>query len=206
MGSSHPKLKKQRPKQAPQQQIHSKSIQSQSESASSQSQTASQQSEQHQNEPNTMPFKNRKQDFATKKQFQGQHKSNYSPPSFCQQKQFMKQFDNQNSRRPAYKSGGAVDPYSPDFAPMKNFENQVVPTGIHNLSQIFRPNLATICVLSLGMIFIPKSDTLRWKLIFSNFESFRQRMSNTILFFVENSPGTFIRDKTFRMKSSYGVV
>ena len=89
---------------------------------------------------------------------------------------------------------------------MNIFENQVIPTGIHNLSKIFRPNLATIRVLSLGMKFIPKSDTLKWKNIFSNFENFRQRMNNKMFFFVENSPGTFVRDKTFRMKSSWSCM
>ena len=89
---------------------------------------------------------------------------------------------------------------------MNIFENQVISTGIHNLSKIFRPNVATIRVLSLGMIFIPKSDTLKWKNMFSNFESFRQRMNNKMFFFVENSPGTFIRDKTFRMKSSWSCM
>ena len=199
--SGHPKKQAPLKKQAPQQQAQTKSFPSQSEFACSQSQTASQRTEQQQNTPNAVPFKNRKQDSAPKKQFQGHNKSNYTPPSSRQQKQFFKQFDNKNSRRQAYKSGGEVDPYSPDFAPMNIFENQVVPTGIHNLSKIFRPNLATIRVLSLGMKFIPKSATLKWKNIFSNFENFRQRMNNKMFFFVENSPGTFVRDKTFRMKS-----
>ena len=89
------------------------------------------------------------------------------------------------------------DPYSPDIAPMNMFENQLISTGIHYLSKIFRPNLATIRVLSFGMIFIPKSETLKWKIMFSNFESFRQRMKCKKFFFVENSPGTFAPDKTF---------
>ena len=42
--------------------------------------------------------------------------------------------------------------------------------------------------------------------MFSNFESFSQRMNNKLFFFVENSPGTFIRDKTFRMKSSWSCM
>ena len=66
-----------------------------------------------------------------------EYTSNYTPPSFHQQKHFFKQFENQISRRPAYKSTGEVDPYSPDVAPMNIFEKQVVPTGIHNLSKIF---------------------------------------------------------------------
>ena len=78
---------------------------------------------------------------------------------------------------------------------MNIFEKQVVPTGIHNLSKIFFPNLATIHFLSLGMKFIPKSDTLKWKNMFSNFENFRQRMDNKMFFFVENAPETFVRGK-----------
>ena len=77
---------------------------------------------------------------------------------------------------------------------------------MHNLSKIFRPNLATIRVLSLGMKFIPKSNTLKWRNIFSNFGKFRQRMNNKMFFFVENTPGTFIRNKTFRMKNSWSCM
>ena len=78
---------------------------------------------------------------------------------------------------------------------MNIFENQVISTGIYNLSKIFRPDVATIRVLSLGMIFIPQSNTLKWKTLFSNFESFRQRINNKKFFFLEKSPGIFIRDK-----------
>ena len=123
-----------------------------------------------------------------------------------QQTQFFKKMGPSNSRRPAFKSGGEVDPYSPDFAPMNIFENQVIPIGIHNLSKIFRPNLATIRVLSLGMKFIPKTESLKWKNVFSNFEDFRRRMNNKMFFFVEKSPGTFVRDKTFRIKSSWNCM
>ena len=42
--------------------------------------------------------------------------------------------------------------------------------------------------------------------MFSNFESCKQRMNNKMFFFVENSPGTFIRDKTFRTKSSWSCM
>ena len=89
---------------------------------------------------------------------------------------------------------------------MNIFENQVIPTGMHNLSKIFRPNLATFRVISLGMKFIPKSNTLKWRNIFSNFGKFRQRMNNKMFFFVENTPGTFIRNKTFRMKNSWSCM
>ena len=211
VGNIHGKKQAPLKKQALQKQTRAKCLPSQSDFACSQSQTASQPSEQQQNTRNAVPFQNRnqtmqQQDSAPKKHFQDYNKSNYTPPSSCQQKKFFKQFDNKNSRRPAYKSGGEVDPYSPDFAPMNIFENQVVPTGIHNLSKIFRPNLATIHVLSLGMKFIPKSDTLKWTNIFSIFECFRQRMNNKIFFFVENSPGTFVQTKTFQMKSSWSCM
>ena len=102
---------------------------------------------------------------------------------FANKSSFLKKFENQISIRHSYKFGDTIDPYSPDVAPMNIFENLVVPTGIHNLSKIFRPNLATIRVN--GMKFIPKSGTLKWKNIFSNFENFRQRMNNKMFFFVE---------------------
>jgi len=181
VGSSHQK-KKQNPKQYPKQQTQTTNVQSQSETIIPDSQIASQTSEQQQQNPTEKPFKSKKQDFASKKQFKGQRNSNFSPPSFGQQKQFFKQFENQTSRRPSYKSGGTIDPYSPDVAPMNIFENQVVPTGIHNLSKIFRPNLATICVLSLGMKFVPKSDTLKWKNMFSSFEKLLELLFGTKIF------------------------
>ena len=52
-----------------------------------------------------------------------------------QQTQFFKKMGPSNSRRPAFKSGGEVDPYSPDFAPMNIFENQIISIGIHNLKK-----------------------------------------------------------------------
>ena len=42
-----------------------------------------------------------------------------------------------------------------DVAPLNIFENQVVPIGLHNFSKIFKPNIATTRVFSLGMKFIP---------------------------------------------------
>ena len=127
-------------------------------------------------------------------------------PNSGQQKQFLRQFGPTNSKRPAFKSGGEVDPYSPDVAPMNIFENQVIPIGIHNISKIFRPNLATIRVLSLGMKFIPKTQLLQWKNNFANFEDFRRRLNNKMFFFVEKTPGTFVREKSFRIKSSWNCM
>ena len=40
------------------------------------------------------------------------------------------------------------DCYGMDFAPMNIFENQVIPVGIHNILKSFKPNLATLRVLS----------------------------------------------------------
>ena len=51
---------------------------------------------------------------------------------------------------------GENDPYDMPIAPIFIYENQVLPIRIHNLSKSFRPNLATIRVLSFGTIFIPK--------------------------------------------------
>ena len=139
------------------------------------------------------------------------HQHSYQPqikknPNVNQQKQFLRQSGPSNSKRPAAKSGGEVDPYSLDIASMNIFENQVIPIGVHNISKSFRPNLATIRVLSLGMKFIPKTKSLIWKKNFSNFEDFRRRMNNKMFFFVEKTPGTFVREKTFRIKSSWSCI
>ena len=39
--------------------------------------------------------------------------------------------------------------------PFDIFENQIVPVGLHNLSKSFKPNLATLRILSVGTKFIP---------------------------------------------------
>ena len=190
VGSSQQKKKKPQSKQYPKQQTQATNLQLESENVTN-SQNDSQRSEQH------TTFKNNKQDFVSNKKFKGQPNSNFSPPSFRQQKHFFKHFENQNSRRPSFRSGGTIDPYSPDVAPMNIFENQVIPTGMHNLSKIFRPNLATLRVISLGMKFIPKSNTLKWRNIFSNFGKFRQRMNNKMFFFVENTRELLFGTKLF---------
>ena len=43
-----------------------------------------------------------------------------------------------------------LDCYGMDIAPLNIFQNQVIPVGIHNILKSFKPNLATIRVLSLG--------------------------------------------------------
>ena len=54
---------------------------------------------------------------------------------------------------------GENDPYDMSIDPIFIYENQVLPIGIHNLSKsCFRPNLATIRVLSFGTIYIPKRN------------------------------------------------
>ena len=58
-------------------------------------------------------------------------------PNVNQQKQFFRQTGPSNSKRPAAKSGGEVDPYSLDIAPMNIFENQVIPIGIRNIAKVF---------------------------------------------------------------------
>ena len=66
--------------------------------------------------------------------------------------QFFKKYQHPNqSKRPAFTSEGERDLYALGFAPLNIFENQSIPMGIRNLSKRFRPNFATICVLSLGM-------------------------------------------------------
>ena len=64
----------------------------------------------------------------------------------------------------------------------------MVPIRIHNLSKSFRPNLATIWVLSLGMKFIPKTQSTMWKNMFSNFKDFKQRMNNIMFSLLKKLP------------------
>ena len=82
---------------------------------------------------------------------------------YGQQKQFFRRQGPSNFKRSTFKPQGEVNLYSPDFAPINIFENQVIPTGIHNFSKCFRPNLATVRVQSLGMKFIPKTESFQWK-------------------------------------------
>ena len=74
--------------------------------------------------------------------------------------------------------------------------------GLHNLPKRFKPNLATIKILSVGTKFIPK-----WKnenASFRNFENFRKKLNNTV-YFKETSLGFFERDKHFKIKPSYNA-
>ena len=66
-------------------------------------------------------------------------------------------------------------PYGIDIAPLNVFENQVIPVGIHNLSKSFRPNMATIRVLSLGTKFIPKWRDPNLKHTFKKIRDFNRR-------------------------------
>ena len=72
------------------------------------------------------------------------------------------------------------DCYGIEFAPTNIFENQVIPVGIHNLSKSFRPNLATIRVLSLGTKFIPKLDKTRMIGIFKRFNDFTNKVNTKV--------------------------
>ena len=45
--------------------------------------------------------------------------------------------------------------YCMDTAPINIFENQVISTGLHDISKSFRPNLATTRVFSIGTKFLP---------------------------------------------------
>ena len=104
--------------------------------------------------------------------------------------------------RPNSKPSGMIDPYDIDIAPLNVFENQVIPVGIHNLSKSFRPNMATIRVLSLGTKFIPKWRDPNLKNTFSKFGDFNRRMHNG-MFFSEISPGTYRLDNKFHLKSHF---
>ena len=94
------------------------------------------------------------------------------------------------------------DPYGIDIAPLNIFENQVIPIGVHNLSKSFRPNMATIRVLSLGTKFIPKWRDTNIKKIFRKFGDFKRRLQNST-FFVETTAGTYCLNKQFRLKNYF---
>ena len=104
--------------------------------------------------------------------------------------------------RPNSKPSGMNDPYDLDIAPLNVFENQVIPVGIHNLSKSFRPNMATIRVLSLGTKFIPKWRDPNLKHTFKKFGDFNRRMQNS-MFFSETSPGTYHLNKKIHLKSHF---
>ena len=55
-----------------------------------------------------------------------------------------------------------------------------IPVGLYNLSKSFKPNLATIRILSVGTKFIPKSKKENEKDTFRNVEKFRKKLSNTV--------------------------
>ena len=103
--------------------------------------------------------------------------------------------------RPSSKPSGMNDPYGIDIAPLNIFENQIIPVGVHNLSKTFRPNMATIRVLSLGTKFIPKWRDNNLKNTFKKFGDFKRRLQNC-MFFSETTPGTFCLDKQFHLKNT----
>ena len=104
--------------------------------------------------------------------------------------------------RPNSKPSGMNDPYDLDIVPLNVFENQVIPVGVHNLSKSFRPNMATIRVLSLGTKFIPKWRDPNLKNTFKKFGDFSRRMQNA-MFFSETSPGTYRLNNKFHLKSHF---
>ena len=105
-------------------------------------------------------------------------------------------------RRGFTRHSGIFDAYSMDTAPINIFENQVLPTGLHDVSKSFRPNLATTRVFSMGTKFIPVwKNTKIWK-PFSKFQDFRRRMNNK-MFFEETTPGVFERNRKFGLKNNW---
>ena len=89
-----------------------------------------------------------------------------------------KQFSAHERREKSGRGGGKLnsippglnDPYDIDIAPLNFFGNQIIPVGVHNLSKSFRPNMAAICVLSLGTKFISKWRDANLKFTFQKFE------------------------------------
>ena len=91
--------------------------------------------------------------------------------------------------RSSFRSG-ETDPYDMTIAPLNIYENQVIPVGLHNLSESFKPNLSTIRVLSLGTKFIPKWKFEKRNNAFKNFNDFMRRMNNKV-YFTETKPVIF---------------
>ena len=98
------------------------------------------------------------------------------------------------------KHSGEFDAYCMDVAPLNIFENQVVPMGLRNLSKIFRPNVDTTRVFSLGMKFIPVWKKVNVKNPLGGLKEFRRRMTNK-MFFEETKPCVFERNKNFHIKN-----
>ena len=78
----------------------------------------------------------------------------------------------------------------------------MLPIGIHSLSKSFRPNLATIRVLSLGTQFIPKWKFEKRNNAFKFFNDFIRKMNNKV-YFTETKPGVFERNARFQLKSIF---
>ena len=89
-----------------------------------------------------------------------------------------------------------------DIATMNIFENQVIPVGIQNLSKIWRPNLATIQVLSLGTNFIPRWSKTNTRKTFKQFNDFKNKM-NTSVYFTDTKPGVFEKEKMFTLRGDF---
>ena len=97
---------------------------------------------------------------------------------------------------------GENDPYDILIAPMNIFENQVIPVGIQNLSESFRPNLAKIQVVSLGTNFIPRWSKTNTRNTFKRFNDFKNKM-NTRVYFTETKSGVFERKKNVQTVSRF---
>ena len=104
--------------------------------------------------------------------------------------------------RPFVRHTGENDPYDMSIAPLFIYENQVLPIGIHNLSKSFRPNLATIRVLSLGTKFIPKWKFEKRNNALKFFNDFIRKMNNKV-YFTETKPGVFERNAKFKLKTNF---
>ena len=104
--------------------------------------------------------------------------------------------------RSSSKPSGTIDPYGIDIAPLNIFKNQIIPIGVYNLSKSFRPNMATIRVLSLGTKFIPKWRDNNLKQTFKKIGDFKRRLQNNLVF-SETTPGTFCLDKQFHLKTHF---
>ena len=136
----------------------------------------------------TIPKKNKMQ----KKDSQGKLKQKqHQAQDYSNPMQQVQQQPNQSNRTNKPQSQAPpLETYRMDVVPLSIFECQIIPVNIHNLSKSFRPNLATVRVLSVGTKFIPTWDHFNWKKTFVNFNDFRRKMNNRA-FFVQKTPGFF---------------
>ena len=91
-----------------------------------------------------------------------------------------------------------------DSALLYIFENQVLPTGLHDVSKRFRANSATIRVFATARKFIPIWKKAKIYKPFSELQDFRTRMTNKM--FVRKLPWCFCQIGNLALKTVGGLL